>query len=100
MLTTSLARARRVICTAARVSRVNVAIVAPSMRILGGQGVQAARLVRSWRDDPDVHAWLVPINPIPPGPLAALTKIKYVRTIVTQLCYCPLLLRALHRADR
>jgi glycosyltransferase involved in cell wall biosynthesis len=81
------------------VSRLHIAIVAPSMNILGGQAVQASRLLRSWRDDPDVHAWLVPINPLPPGPLAALTKIRYVRTVVTQLCYWPLLLRELRRAD-
>lgn len=80
-------------------SRLNVAIVAPSMNILGGQAVQAARLLRAWRDDPDVHAWLVPINPVPPGPLAALTRVKYVRTVITQLCYWPLLVRELRRAD-
>ena len=51
--------------------RLKVAIVAPSMGILGGQAVQAARLVRAWHGDPDVHAWLVPINPVPPGPFAA-----------------------------
>src|SRR5215471_18615151 len=74
-------------------------MVAPSMKILGGQAVQASRLVKSWRDDPDVHAWLVPIDPVPPGPLAALRTIKYVRTVATQLCYWPLLLRELRRAD-
>src|SRR3954468_21853624 len=80
-------------------SRLNVAIVAPSMGILGGQAVQASRLLRSWRDDPDIHAWLVPINPVPPGPLAALTRIKYVRTLATQFFYWPSLLRELRRAD-
>ena len=89
----------RVLCTAALVSRLNVALVAPSMNILGGQAVQASRLLRAWTDDPDVRAWLVPINPIPPGPFAALTRIKYVRTVATQLCYWPLLLRELRRAD-
>jgi L-malate glycosyltransferase len=69
------------------------------MRILGGQAVQASRLLRAWRDDPDVLAWLVPVNPVPPGPFAALTGVKYVRTIVTQLCYWPLLLRELRKAD-
>ena len=80
-------------------SRLNIAIVAPSMRILGGQAVQASRLLKSWRDDPDVCAWLVPINPVPPGPFAALTRIKYIRTVATQLCYWPLLLRELRKAD-
>lgn len=69
------------------------------MGILGGQAVQAARLLRCWRDDPDIHAWLVPINPVPPGPFAPLTRAKYVRTLATQLCYWPLLVRELRRAD-
>jgi L-malate glycosyltransferase len=76
-----------------------VAVVAPSMGILGGQAVQAARLIEAWRGDPDVQAWLVPINPIPPGPFRHLTEIRYLRTIATQLTYWPLLLRELPRAD-
>src|SRR5258705_10294588 len=81
------------------VNRLNIAIVAPSMDILGGQAVQAARLVRSWRDDPDVHAWLVPINPSPPPPLQWTVKVKYLRTLATQLTYWPLLIRELRKAD-
>ena len=80
-------------------ARLRIAIVAPSMRILGGQAVQAARLLRSWRDDPDVHAWLVPINPQPPPGLRWTTSVRYVRTLATQLFYWPSLLRELRRAD-
>jgi len=69
------------------------------MGILGGQAVQAARLLRSWRDDPELHAWLVPINPLPPRPFRFLLRMKFVRTIVTQLFYWPRLLRELRRAD-
>lgn len=76
-----------------------VAIVAASLRILGGQAVQAHQLLQQWQEQPNVRAWLVPVNPEPPGPLAWLTKIKYARTIVTQLCYWPLLIRELRRAD-
>jgi L-malate glycosyltransferase len=79
--------------------RLNIAIVAPSMDILGGQAVQAARLLQAWRDDPDVHAWLVPINPVPRGPLRHAVAIKYLRTVVTQLVYWPRLFRELTRAD-
>jgi L-malate glycosyltransferase len=79
--------------------RLNIAIVAPSTEILGGQAVQAERLLRSWQDDPEIHGWLVPINPSPPGPLRHLCRIKYVRTIATQLTYWPLLLKQLRRAD-
>ena len=78
---------------------INIAIVAPSMEILGGQAVQAQRLIRAWNGDPDVHAWLVPINPAPPGPFRLATRVKYLRTVVTQLTYWPLLLRELRRAD-
>jgi glycosyltransferase involved in cell wall biosynthesis len=69
------------------------------MDILGGQAVQADRLLRAWQGDPDVDAWLVPINPVPPGILRRAAEVKYVRTLATQLCYWPLLLRELRRAD-
>jgi glycosyltransferase involved in cell wall biosynthesis len=76
-----------------------IAFVAPSLGILGGQAVQADRLLRAWREDPHVHAWLVPINPMPGGLFRSLVHIKYIRTIATQLWYWPLLLRELRRAD-
>ena len=79
--------------------RLRVAIVAPSLRILGGQAVQADRLIRAWQGDPDVEAWLVPINPQPPAPLRWATRVKYARTIVTELTYGPQLVRQLARAD-
>ena len=79
--------------------RLNIAIVAPSMGILGGQAVQAARLLRSWRDDPEINAWLVPINPVPPGPFGAAVRVKYLRTLATQLIYWPLLIKELRKAD-
>jgi len=76
-----------------------IAIVVASLRILGGQAVQAQRLLNGWSDDPRVDAWIVPINPIPPAPFDRLLRVKYLRTIVTQLCYWPLLVRELRRAD-
>ena len=79
--------------------RLRVAIVVASLRILGGQAVQAHRLLQSWTGDPAVNAWIVPINPVPPSPFDRLLRIKYVRTLVTQLCYWPLLVRELRRAD-
>jgi L-malate glycosyltransferase len=85
--------------THAQARRLRVAVVAPSLRILGGQAVQADRLLRAWQNDPDVEAWLVPVNPLPPRPLRALTAVKYVRTIVTQATYVPALLREVRRAD-
>ncbi len=78
--------------------KIRVALVAPSLGILGGQAVQADRLLRAWRDDPDVEAWLVPINPAPAA-LRRLLRVKYVRTLLTQAVYWPLLVRELRRAD-
>ncbi len=80
-------------------SQLNVAIVAPSVRILGGQAIQAERLLRGWRDDPEINAWLVPVNPVPPGPLRRTVDIKYLRTVTTQLTYWPLLIKELRKAD-
>jgi len=79
--------------------RLRVAFVAPSLRILGGQAVQAERLLRAWSGDPEVEAWLVPVNPLPIKPLRFALGVKYVRTILTELTYIPLLFRELTRAD-
>lgn len=69
------------------------------MRIVGGHSVQARRLLNGWAHDSEVDAWIVPINPVPPKPFDRLLRVKYLRTIVTQLCYWPLLVRELRRAD-
>jgi glycosyltransferase involved in cell wall biosynthesis len=76
-----------------------VAIVAPTLAILGGHSVQADILLRLWRDDPDVEAKLLPINPRGRRLVAAAQRVKYVRTAVTQLLYWPLLLRRIRDAD-
>jgi glycosyltransferase involved in cell wall biosynthesis len=78
---------------------IRVALVAPTLQILGGHAVQALRLLEGWRGDPDVDMRLVPINPPRPAPFAWVSRLKYARTVATQLCYWPLLLRELRRAD-
>ena len=80
-------------------ARLAVAIVAPSLSILGGQAVQARRLLDRWTADPEIAAFLVPINPEAPAWLRPLARIKYVRTLITQLSYLPTLARELRRAD-
>ena len=80
-------------------SRLSVAIVAPSLAILGGHAVQASRLIAEWQKDPEISAFLVPINPRPPRWIGFLTRIKYLRTAVTELVYLPSLVRAVVRAD-
>jgi glycosyltransferase involved in cell wall biosynthesis len=79
--------------------KLQVAVVAPSLGILGGQAVQADRLLHAWSNDPDVHAWLVPVNPPPPRPLRFVTKVKYLRTVATELTYIPHLVREVACAD-
>lgn len=79
--------------------RLHVALVAPTLRILGGHAVQADRLLTCWADDPEVRASLLPINPVPPAPFTALSRVKFVRTVVTQVLYWPLLFRQLRSAD-
>ena len=80
-------------------ARLKVAIVAPSLRILGGHSVQAGSLLAGWRNDPEVDAWLVPIDPEPPRPLRAGTRVKYLRTLLVELTYLPQLARQMMRAD-
>src|SRR5262245_44875635 len=79
--------------------KLRVALVAPTLEILGGQAVQANRLLREWKDDAEVEAWLVPVNPTFPGSLRFARSIKYVRTVVNELIYIPSLSRQLRRAD-
>jgi len=76
-----------------------IAIVAASLRIVGGDSVQARRLLDAWKSEADIEAWLVPIDPVPPPPFDALLSVTYVRTLVTQLWYWPRLANALRRAD-
>jgi glycosyltransferase involved in cell wall biosynthesis len=61
--------------------------------------VQASRLLDAWCPDGSVDPWIVPIDPLPPAPIDRLLRVKYLRTLVTQLWYWPLLLRELRRAD-
>ena len=76
-----------------------IAIVAPTLRILGGHAVQADRLLTCWTGDSQVRASLLPINPVPPAPFGALARVKFLRTALTQAMYWPLLFRQLRSAD-
>jgi len=71
---------------------VRVLIVAPSVKILGGQALQAACLLNHLNDERAIEGGFVPHNPALPWPLKWLQSIKYVRTIVTSLMYWSLLL--------
>jgi glycosyltransferase involved in cell wall biosynthesis len=78
---------------------IRVLLVAPSLEILGGQSVQARRLLALLSGEPLIKIAFMPINPRLPGPLHALQKIKYLRTVVTSLAYGAGLLAAAPRCD-
>lgn len=64
-----------------------ILMVAPSFDILGGQSVQAARLLERLRQEPSLDVGFQAINPRLPGPLGLLQKVKYLRTLFTSLLY-------------
>lgn len=66
---------------------VRVLIIAASLDILGGQAVQAQRLVQHLQKEPSVEVSFLPINPRLPGVLRKLQSIKYVRTVTTSILY-------------
>lgn len=72
-----------------------ILLIAPSLDIVGGQAVQASRLLELLQNEPSVRVEFLPINPRLPGPLRALQKIKYLRTVVTSGAFlCKLLIKA------
>ena len=69
------------------------------MDILGGQAVQAERLVRHLAREPSLQVAFLPINPRLPGILRRLQSIKYIRTLTTSLLYWLNLLRTVRKYD-
>ena len=47
--------------------RIRVVLVGPSLDILGGQAVQAARLLERFREVPELEVEFLPVNPACPG---------------------------------
>jgi L-malate glycosyltransferase len=78
---------------------IRLLLVAPSLRILGGQAVQAKYLLEHLSREPMFEVSFVPHNPYFPGPFRLLQKIKYVRTLVTSFVYCINLLLKVPRHD-
>jgi glycosyltransferase involved in cell wall biosynthesis/peptidoglycan/xylan/chitin deacetylase (PgdA/CDA1 family) len=73
-----------------------IAIVGPSLDIVGGQSVQAAALVRGLQQQHGVI--FVPTNPRFPKGLGWLRRVPIARTVLNQVLYI-LSLRRLGRAD-
>jgi L-malate glycosyltransferase len=79
--------------------KLKVAIVAPSLRYVGGQAVQADLLTRLWQNDPDVEVSFVAIDPLFPAPLAWLDSIPVLRTILREPIYLLHLWRAIRKVQ-
>lgn len=79
--------------------KLRVLVIAPSLDILGGQAVQAERLINRLSEDKTLKVGFLPINPRLPGPFRALQRMKYVRTLVTSLAYYLNLFLQLPRYD-
>ena len=65
-------------------SGLRVAVVGTSLDILGGQGVQACRLIEGL-DGEGLRVTFIPINPRFPKALAWVRRLPVVRTILNQL---------------
>jgi L-malate glycosyltransferase len=79
--------------------KIRVAIVAPSLRYVGGQAVQADLLVHCWQDDPDVQASFIPVDPTFPRFLSKAAIVPCLRTLVRMPLYWLALYRGLAKAD-
>jgi glycosyltransferase involved in cell wall biosynthesis len=78
---------------------VRVLLIAPSPEIIGGQSVQAARLLEEFRKWPHVKVEFLAVNPQAPKLLRPLQKIKYLRTLLTSLLYVWRLLAGIGRCQ-
>jgi glycosyltransferase involved in cell wall biosynthesis len=72
----------------ARDERIRVALVAPSLRYIGGQSAQAELLLRLWTNDPDVDVRFIAVDPAFPSVLSWVERIPVIRTIIREPLYC------------
>jgi L-malate glycosyltransferase len=79
--------------------KLNVAIVAPSLRYIGGQAVQADLLLRLWQNDPCVDTTFIAVDPPLPRLLAWAEGIRGLRTILREPIYFWHLWRGLKDID-
>jgi L-malate glycosyltransferase len=80
-------------------SPVRVLLTAAPLDILGGQAVQARRLIEDISREPGVQIDFVPIAPRLPGAWRALQRVKYLRTAVTTPAFVWKLLRGVRRCQ-
>ena len=74
----------------------HVLLIAPSLDIVGGQSVQASRLLAALQRIPTLEVRFQPINARLPR---RLESIRFLRTVLRLLIYYPTLLARTARAD-
>jgi len=79
--------------------RLRVCIVAPSLRYVGGQAVQADLLLRLWQSDPDIDVSFLAVDPPLPRALAWAERVPGLRTILREPIYFWRLWRGLRDVD-
>ena len=79
--------------------RARVAVVAPSLRYVGGQSVQADLLLRLWQDDPEIDMSLIVVDPPLPPLFSWAEDIRGLRTVLREPIYLWQLWRGLKNAD-
>ena len=72
-----------------------VLLIAPSLHFLGGQAVQATRLLKELGTEPEIEIAFQPIGPTP----GWLRSVPYVRTVTSFVLYCALLLWRIRQHD-
>jgi L-malate glycosyltransferase len=79
--------------------KLKVAMVAPSLRYVGGQAIQADLLTRFWQTDPDIAVRCIAVDPPLPGVLAWAESIPILRTLLREPLYVLDLWRGLRGVD-
>ena len=79
--------------------RLRVALVAPTLRFVGGQAVQADLFLRHWNNDPDVDARFIAVDPDFPAGLRWAERVPFLRTVIREPIYALSLWRNLKGVD-
>src|SRR5258706_1369117 len=79
--------------------RLRVALIAPSLRYVGGKAVQADLLLRLWQNDSDVVVSIIAVDPPLPRGFEWAESIPGVRTILREPIYFLHLWRGLKDVD-
>ena len=80
-------------------SRVRVAFVAPTLRYVGGQAVQADLLMRNWSEDTAVSASFIAVDPRLPRGLRWVERVPLLRTLIREPLYFLALWKNLRDVD-